>query len=479
MNERPARDLAASYAVKIAPAQQAVDELLFLDVDIKNNGTQIWSHQGRGTFSLSYRWRDSNGQFIPGEGLHIALDRSVAPGQTVAMELPIEPPARPGSYQLAVELVQEGVAWLSELGVPSLDLPVEIVPGSGKGRVVCLINSNCWPRDAIGNHLVEQIRFFRERGDRVLGLVEDIDKRLPREVRRFLAPCSIETLRQDQPTLATRRAFEHFASAELTIVHYSAYYPLVEAIRLVGRGQVIFDYHGVTPSAIWSGVQGREELTRGEQQVRLVRYADQAIAHSSYARDELVANSGMSADRVMIMPYVVPIEAFRPHMPDAALVERYKLAGKPVLLYIGRMAANKRVSDLIRALPLVQQRFPDTVLLLVGDAQTPPYPQVVAEAQALAEELGCAEQVIFTGQVDDLPAYYQLCDLFVTASIHEGFCIPVVEAEASGKPVIGVAATALPETIGPGGLTFEPGNVTDLAEKISILLEAKLQSAAF
>ncbi len=478
MSERPEATFAASYAVKQAPAQQAVDELLFLDIDITNIGSQTWPHQGRGTFSLSYRWRDSNGQFIAGEGLHIALDRSVAPGQTVTIELPVEPPARPGSYRLAVELVQEGVAWSSELGVPSLDLPVEVVAGSVSGKVVCLINSNCWLRDAIGNHLIEQIRFFRARGDRVLGLVEDIDKRLPREVRRFLAPCSIETLRQDQPTLATRRAFEHFASADLTIVHYSAYYPLVEAIRLVARGQVIFDYHGITPSAIWSGVQGREELTKGEQQVRLVRYADQAIAHSSYARDELVANSGISPERVMLMPYVVPIDSFRPHAPDAALIERYELAGKAVLLYIGRMAANKRVIDLVRALPLVHERFPETVLLLVGDTQTPPHPQIVAEAQALAHELGCADQVIFTGQVDDLPAHYQLCDLFVTASIHEGFCIPVVEAEASGKPVVGAAATALPETIGPGGLTFAPGNVSELAEKIANLLEAKFQPAA-
>jgi|HigsolmetaAR202D_1030399.scaffolds.fasta_scaffold00721_10 Glycosyltransferase len=464
---------AAEYTLLSPPNAQSNDELRFLDLRVSNTGSAAWPHQGNNPITLSYRWRDNNGRLLPGEGPHIRLSASLEPGQSATLELPIHTPARAGFYTLEIQLIQEGVAWFDELGVAPLQQPFQVLEASTSGRVVCLINSSCRTRDAIGQHIVEQIRFFKARGDRVLAIVEDIDERWPREVRQHLVSCDLETLRSGQPSLAQRRAYEHFASADLVIVHYSAYYPLAEAIRIINRGQVIFDYHGVTPASIWSGIQGGEELAAGERNLRLARYADFAIAHSSYARDELIRGSGISAERIHLMPYVVPLDAFKPGPRDPDLIEKYGLEGKSVLLYIGRMAANKRVIDLVRALPLIQRAHPNTVLLLVGDTTTPPYPQLVAEAKQAAEELGVSKDVIFTGQVDKLPAYYQLCDLFVTASVHEGFCIPVIEAEASGKPVVGSDATALPETIGPGGLTFPAYNVEALAEQVIHLLNSR------
>jgi glycosyltransferase involved in cell wall biosynthesis len=114
-------------------------------------------------------------------------------------------------------------------------------------------------------------------------------------------------------------------------------------------------------------------------------------------------------------------------------------------------------------------------LLLVGNASIGPYPRIVAQARRLAATLGVADGVIFAGQVPDgeLVAHYQLADLFVTASVHEGFCIPVVEAMACGLPVVGARATALPETIGPAGLTFQPEDPADLAAKILTILAAR------
>jgi glycosyltransferase involved in cell wall biosynthesis len=108
------------------------------------------------------------------------------------------------------------------------------------------------------------------------------------------------------------------------------------------------------------------------------------------------------------------------------------------------------------------------VLLLVGDDRSLLYAPVVARARALASELGVADGVIFAGQVPDeeLPAHYHLADVFVTASIHEGFCIPVVEAMACGVPVVAAHTTALPETIGTAGLTFRSEDPADLAAKV-------------
>ena len=194
------------------------------------------------------------------------------------LELPVEAPERPGDYTLELDLVQEGVAWLEELGGSPHEVPLRVLPTDTAPRV-CIINSSCRLYDAVGNQIIEQLRFFTARGYRALALVEDIDQRLPRAVRQQLAPCSLDILRATSPTLATRRTVDHFNNTDLYIVHYSAYYALVEAIRLIGRGQVIFDYHGVTPANLWSGVQGGGELVAGERNVSLVRYADRAIAH--------------------------------------------------------------------------------------------------------------------------------------------------------------------------------------------------------
>jgi len=130
--------------------------------------------------------------------------------------------------------------------------------------------------------------------------------------------------------------------------------------------------------------------------------------------------------------------------------------------------------DLIRALARIREHLPRAVLLLVGDNTTAPYARVVARTRALAEALEIADGVIFAGQIPDeeLAAHYQLADVFVTASIHEGFCIPAVEAMACGVPVVGAHATALPETIGDAGLTFMPEDPDDLAAKALEILNS-------
>src|SRR5690606_4272593 len=136
---------------------------------------------------------------------------------------------------------------------------------------------------------------------------------------------------------------------------------------------------------------------------------------------------------------------------------------------------NKRIDDVVRALALIRQQRPNTMLLLVGDNRSEIYARQAEDILRLAKELGQSDHVIFTGQVDDdtLVKHYQFADLFVTASLHEGFCIPVIEAMASGLPVIGAHTTALPETIGNAGLTFTPQDPADLANTVLRVLETQ------
>jgi glycosyltransferase involved in cell wall biosynthesis len=272
-------------------------------------------------------------------------------------------------------------------------------------------------------------------------------------------------------------AATHFWNADLYIFDYPEYYPLLETIRMVPQGTVIFDYHSVTPPHLWRSQHSRANVERGVEEVRLVAFADYAIAHSEYTRSELLATGLIAPERVSVVPYAVPTDRFHPEARPPAPPELKDGAG-PVLLYVGRMAGNKRVDLLVQMAARVKPRYPRLRLLLVGDDQAPPYKEVVAEARRLIEQHGLQENVIFTGprRHAELPAYYHACDIYVTGSEHEGFCIPVVEAMACGKPVVAAAATALPWTVGDAGLLFEPGDAGQFAAQVLAILDSKYGS---
>lgn len=329
---------------------------------------------------------------------------------------------------------------------------------------ISLLNLNLVAEDAIGTSIINMARFFLQRGDEVRIFVEHPPEGVPRDIKDLCSVLSLGTL--------IGGTQEHFNLSDLFIYHYPGYYLLLESIKGIERGTVIFDYHGVTPPELWGCDYDRDVLIRGIEGTSLVHYADLALVHSEFIKKELVEKCNYDADRIRILPLAVPLSQFKPMEKDKRLVRKYGLQGQRVLLFVGRMAGNKRIDLLVRALAKIKGEISNVKLLLVGDVRSSPaYAFIVEEAKALAKELGVANYVIFTGRVQELPKYYNLCDIYVTSSLHEGFGMPIIEAMACGVPVVGSRSTALPETIGDAGLTFEPGNVDDLVEKVLAVLK--------
>ena len=334
---------------------------------------------------------------------------------------------------------------------------------------VSLLNLNLVDKDAIGRSLMDKARLFRERGDEVRIFVQHPPEGIAADIEPLCVVCSLSQLLGRGPELAAAR--EHFLMSDVYIYDYPNWYELIESIRGVDRGVVIFDYHGVTPPELWGSEEALDMLKRSVDDLPgLLGQADFAVGHSEFTHKELIERYGFPKERAFAFPYAVPLGDFCPGEPDSKLIRRYGLEGKRVLLYVGRMAGNKRVDLLVRALPLVKQEHPETVLLLVGDNSSTAYQPIVDEIERLARELGVEKDVIFAGRVDDLPKYYQLADVYVTSSVHEGFCVPLVEAMASGLPVVGSACTAIPHTLGDAGLTFLPEDAGDLASKILAIM---------
>ena len=131
---------------------------------------------------------------------------------------------------------------------------------------------------------------------------------------------------------------------------------------------------------------------------------------------------------VYVIPTGLDLERFSV-APDPALRTAPDLPqDAPVLLYLGRLAKEKNIHELLEAMP----RIPRGVLLIVGDGPERP----ALETQA--RELGLGDRVRFTGMVDpaDVPRYYALADAFVSASTSEAQGLTYVEALAAGLPLL-------------------------------------------
>jgi glycosyltransferase involved in cell wall biosynthesis len=361
----------------------------------------------------------------------------------------------------------ERPAWLYDIfGQESQEVTSHTQEGSAdmpRGRMkISLINLNLVALDAIGICILSQVRFFRDRGDEVRVYVLHPPRGLPEDMEPLTRVVKLSDLISGQD--------EHFAQSDLYIYHYPSRHELMESIRGIDRGTVIFYYHNVTPPELWGSEVDREELIRGVEGKALAHYADLCIADSPMNKQELV-EIGYDADRIFVLPLIVDLERFTPGARDPELVERYGLADQKVLLFVGRMAGNKRIDLLIEALLQVKEQIPDVKLILVGDTEgSPAYREVVAAARARAAELGVTDSVIWTGEQKPLP-YYRLADVYVTASLHEGFGVPLIEAMACNVPVVASRAGAMPWVVGDAGLLCEPRDAGDLAEKVLMILE--------
>ena len=190
------------------------------------------------------------------------------------------------------------------------------------------------------------------------------------------------------------------------------------------------------------------------------------ISDSEYSKREIVARLGVSAAKVSVIPVALGGE-FRPASLTAAARARYALT-LPYILYVGNFNPHKNIPRLIRGFALlpgpVRSRH---ALVLAGG-----YGEGRPELARLAESLGLADRVIFSGRVDDadLPALYSEAAVYVTPSLEEGFGSTVLEAMACGAPVIASNRAALPEVVGDAGLLFDAEQERELASVLARVL---------
>jgi len=193
------------------------------------------------------------------------------------------------------------------------------------------------------------------------------------------------------------------------------------------------------------------------------RKSDAIISVSKYSARYLT-KIGISSNKIFVIPNGVDIEKFNPYIDTSELENKF--GDNNILLYAGPVIQRKGLIYLIKSMPKILAKHKDTVLILVGDGDQK------ENLKRLSNKLGVSKNVIFEGFVseDQLPAYYNVCDLFVFPSLQEGFGMVLAEAMACGKTVVASNNTAIPEVVGDAGVLVETKNSDALAEAIIDLL---------
>jgi phosphatidylinositol alpha-1,6-mannosyltransferase len=208
---------------------------------------------------------------------------------------------------------------------------------------------------------------------------------------------------------------------------------------------------------------------------RALAAAGRVITVSRFSKQVLIDRMGVPAERITLIPNGVDLSRFstRPRNPE--LTERYGLAGRRVLISVGRLVARKGIDRVIACLPALCGDYPDLVYLVVGDGE---------ERDALERqvaELGLSDKVMFAGAVpdDELPDHYVLGDVFILPhgimpnGDTEGFGIVFLEANACGVPVIAGSAGGSADAVqdGDNGLMIDGQDLAAIDAAVRRLLD--------
>lgn len=243
----------------------------------------------------------------------------------------------------------------------------------------------------------------------------------------------------------------------------------------------MFDYHNITPAHLFGKwvPWATEEANAGLAQLKL--FCDASFfgfADSAYNELDL-RNMGMQKDRTSVVaPLFDPIALAGKRDRELEAERRSERAsGGADWLFVGRVTPAKAQHDLIKALACYRQEFdPLARLHLVGTSMGEDYPRALAR---YARRLGIEDAVRLTGSVseDALASYYRTSDVFVCASEHEGFCIPLVESMGFGVPVVAYDAGAIAETARDGAIVTDDKSPLSFATAVDrVLSDEKLRN---
>jgi L-malate glycosyltransferase len=262
------------------------------------------------------------------------------------------------------------------------------------------------------------------------------------------------------------------ATAECGLIfHYWGYNTSTWLLQAIDGPKAVH-YHNITPPHYFApDSDNHRELTWGYAQLQQIADCfDLIIGDSRYNISEFARYMSQPKPALPLYPIVDAAEMLAA-VYDEELLTALRQSGQVNIVFVGRIIRNKRQDQVIRLFDYYYRQINrHTRLWLVGNNQGDP--EYWAELEQLRESLPSCEQIQFTGKISDpqVNAYYRAADLFICASEHEGFCMPLAQAMALDVPVLAYAAAAVPETLGGAGLLIHEWDTPRVAELMHLVL---------
>ena len=296
---------------------------------------------------------------------------------------------------------------------------------------------------------------------------ELLDADVPGDIDRYEVPAlqrSIRLHRDVEAVLAVRRVLRRF-QPDIVHTHSSKAGVVGRAAARIEGVPTVHTIHGFgfTPN--------QSALTRGlflALERRAARWTDQFIA-VSHANAAAGVDLGLfTPDQVQVIRSGVPLLRYASARPSGEELARSlgATATAPWVVQVGNFKPQKAPLDFVKMAARVVRNVPEAWFVMVGDGVLRP------AAEALAHRLGLERRVLFTGWRDDVADILACARVVTLSSRHEGLPRALVEARASGVPVVATAVDGTPEVVVDGvtGFLTQPGDVSGMASAVSRLL---------
>ena len=239
-------------------------------------------------------------------------------------------------------------------------------------------------------------------------------------------------------------------------IHSGVWLKAARAARRAGVQGVVFTEHGALDVEPWYSSAIKRAATR---------LTDVVVAVSAPLATVLIETHGLPRSKIRVVPNGVDTDRFHPGPDDGAL-RRLAIGNGPVIGHVARLAPVKNQALLIEAFADVRRHISDAQLVIVGDG-----PEREALRQRV-EHLKLAGAVHLVGEQRDVPSLLRAFDVFALPSKAEGTSMSVLEAMASGVPVVASAVGGTPALLDDGGcgVLVPPNDTTALSTALTSLL---------
>lgn len=235
----------------------------------------------------------------------------------------------------------------------------------------------------------------------------------------------------------------------------------------------IITLHDIIPLKMPDTVSDRYLRIFNEEMPKIIDSCDGIITVSEFSKEDIAKEFNYPKDKIFVT-HLAAEDIYRPLGKSSCqkiIKEKYKIDNN-FILYVGGLSPRKNIKGLIEAYSLLPAETREKTKLVITGKKGLSYDSYLKRAR----DLKISDDVIFTDFIplEDLPIFYNACEMLVYPSFYEGFGLPPLEAMACGTPVIASNRTSIPEICENTAILIDPEDITELAERIFLVLNDSL-----